>query len=80
MAARHDGGLGQASAISTYRLVERTGMVLGPIVAGVFAAAFDYRGAIVGIGVITLVSTALYVLLISLSGGRPFGLRRRVAI
>ena len=25
-------------------------MVLGPIVAGVFAAAFGYRGAIIGIG------------------------------
>ena len=35
-------------------------MVLGPIVAGTLAAGFGYRGAIVGIGVILLVSIAVY--------------------
>ena len=66
-ADRLPGGLGQASAISAYRLVERAGMILGPIVAATFAAAFGYQGAIVGIGAIVLVSIVLYVLVMSLS-------------
>ena len=60
--ARRRGGLHQASIISAYRLAERAGLVLGPIVAGVLAATFGYQGAIVGIGVILLVSTTLYVI------------------
>ena len=58
--ARRRGGLHQASMIGAYRLAERGGMVLGPIVAGTLAAGFGYRGAIVGIGVILLVSIAVY--------------------
>ena len=65
--AGYHGGLGQASIIGAYRLVERAGMVLGPIVAGALAASFGYQGAIVGIGVIVLVSIALYMLVMNLS-------------
>ena len=65
--ASYHGGLGQASVIGAYRLVERAGMVLGPIVAGVLAASFGYRGAIVGIGIIVLVSIALYMIMMHLS-------------
>ena len=74
--ARHRGGLHQASMIGAYRLAERGGMVLGPIVAGTLAAGFGYRGAIVGIGAILLVSIAVYaVVMIPL---RPAsGVRRR---
>ena len=64
--ARRRGPLHQASMIGAYRLAERGGMVLGPIVAGVLAAAFGYRGAIVGIGVIVLVFVALYAIAMSL--------------
>ena len=78
-AVRHPGGLGQASAISAYRLVERTGMILGPIVAATFAAAFGYQGAIVGIGAIVLVSIVLYALLMSLSGNVSRLQRSKVA-
>ena len=74
--ARRRGGLHQASMISAYRLAERAGMVLGPIVAGTLATRFGYQGAIVGIGVILLVSTALYV--IAMNPLRPAsGMRRR---
>ena len=66
-AERHPDGLGQASAISAYRLVERAGMILGPIVAAMFASVFGYQGAIVGIGAIVLVSIVLYMLMMSLS-------------
>jgi MFS family permease/HAMP domain-containing protein len=65
--ASHHGGLGQASVIGAYRLVERAGMVLGPVVAGALAASFGYQGAIVGIGVIVLASIALYMLVMNLS-------------
>jgi len=65
--ASYHGGLGQASVIGAYRLMERAGMVLGPIVAGALAARFGYQGAIVGIGVIVLVSIALYMLVMNLS-------------
>ena len=65
--ASFHGGIGQASVIGAYRLMERAGMVLGPIVAGALAASFGYQGAIVGIGVIVLVSIALYMLVMHLS-------------
>ena len=60
-------GIGQASAMGAYRLVERAGMVLGPIVAAALAASFGYRGAIVGIGIIVLVCIAAYAIVIYLS-------------
>ena len=63
--ARRRGGLHQASIISAYRLAERGGMVLGPIVAGMLAARFGYQGAIVGIGVVLLVSSALYMIAVN---------------
>ena len=65
--ASYHGGLGQASVIGAYRLVERAGMVLGPVVAGALAASFGYQGAIVGIGVIVLVCIAAYMLMMNLS-------------
>ncbi len=67
VAVHHHDGLGQASTISAYRLVERAGMIFGPIVAATFAAAFGYQGAIAGIGAIVLVSIVLYALMMSLS-------------
>ena len=74
--ARRRGGLHQSSMIGAYRLAERGGMVLGPIIAGMLAAAFGYRGAIVGIGVIVLVCAAFYAIAMSLL--RPAsGVRRR---
>ena len=76
-AMRHPGGLGQASAISAYRLVERAGMIFGPIVAAMFASVFGYQGAIVGIGAIVLVSIGLYALMMSLSN--PSRLQRSEA-
>ena len=77
--ASHHGGLGQASIIGAYRLVERVGMVLGPIVAGALAAGFGYQGAIVGIGVIVLVSIALYMLVINLSRNASAAKRSEIA-
>ena len=69
--ASHHGGLGQASVIGAYRLVERAGMVLGPVVAGALAASFGYQGAIVGMGVIVLVCIVAYMLMMNLSRSTP---------
>ena len=77
--ASYHGGLGQASVIGAYRLVERAGMVLGPIVAGALAANFGYQGAIVGIGVIVLVSIALYMFLMHLSRSASAVRRSKIA-
>ncbi len=74
--ASHHGGLGQASAIGAYRLVERAGMVIGPVVAGALAANFGYQGAIVGIGCIVLVCIVMYMLLMKFSR-RTARMRRR---
>ena len=77
--ASHHGGLGQASVIGAYRLVERGGMVLGPIVAGALAASFGYQGAIVGIGIIVLVSIVFYMIMMSLSRSVPSVRRSEIA-
>ena len=71
--------LGQASIIGAYRLVERIGMVLGPVAAATLAATFGYRGAIVGIGVLVLISIAFYMIVMHLSGNAPAARRRKVA-
>ena len=70
------GGMHQASMIGAYRLAERGGMVLGPIVAAALAARYGYQGAIVGIGVILLVSIAIYAMLLIPLRRAP-GMRRR---
>jgi MFS family permease/HAMP domain-containing protein len=77
--ASYHGGLGQASVIGAYRLVERAGMVLGPIVAGALAASFGYQGAIVGIGIIVLVSIALYMIMMHLSRSASAARRSKLA-
>ena len=77
--ASHHGGLGQASVIGAYRLVERAGMVLGPVVAGALAASFGYQGAIVGIGGIVLACIALYMLVMKMSRNTTQMRRRELA-
>ena len=77
--ASYHGGLGRASVIGAYRLVERAGMVLGPIVAGALAASFGYQGAIVGIGIIVLVSIALYMIMMHLSRSASAARRSKLA-
>ena len=73
IAARHSGSIGQASAISAYRLVERAGLVLGPVVAAPLAVAYGYGGAIAWIGAIALACVALFVAMAAASKaqGRP---------
>ena len=60
------GAMGPASVIGAYRLLERAGIMVGPIVAATLASSFGYRGAVIGIGLIVLGFLALY--LIAMSG------------
>ncbi len=54
--------IGKASVLSTYRLFERTGLVIGPMVVVALTNFYGYRLAAVGIGVIMLTATLLYAL------------------
>ena len=62
VAQRYRGTIGRASVISAYRLVERFGMVIGPLIAVALISAFGYRGAIAGFGCIVLGLIALYLI------------------
>jgi MFS family permease len=52
--------VGQATTTGIFRLIERLGNVLGPIVAGVLISAFGFKGAFYGIGLITLASSIVF--------------------
>ncbi len=54
IADHHSGKMGRASVVSTYRLFERLGMVIGPLVAVALVNAFGYGGAIAAFGFILL--------------------------
>jgi len=43
--------VGSGTATGIFRLIERLGNVLGPIIAGVLIAQFGFRGAFLGIGI-----------------------------
>ena len=67
-AIRFQGAIGATSAISAYRVIERLGMVLGPLVAAPLAIMFDLDVAIAGIGMITLAFVPLFLITTYLSG------------
>ena len=54
VAERYRDTLGRASVVGAYRLCERLGMVIGPLIAVALISAFGYQGAIVGFGVILI--------------------------
>jgi predicted MFS family arabinose efflux permease len=54
--------VGQATTVGIFRLVERIGTVTGPILLGVMIAITDFRGAFVGLAVMTFMSTTAFAL------------------
>ncbi|MDN3578978.1 MFS transporter [Chitinimonas viridis] len=54
--------VGQATATGIFRLIERLGNVLGPIIAGALIATYDFKGAFYGIGILTLVTSTVFTL------------------
>jgi MFS family permease len=54
--------VGQAATVGIFRLVERIGTITGPIVLGLLIALTDFRGAFVGLAVLTFMSTTAFAL------------------
>lgn len=52
--------VGSGTAAGIFRLIERLGNVLGPIIAGVLISQFGFNGAFLGIGIISLVCTTIF--------------------
>lgn len=46
--------IGRSSVVGAYRLVDRIGLVLGPIIAGVLVSRYGYQGTMIGVGLIVL--------------------------
>ena len=68
VAESHAATMGRASVVSTYRLFERLGMVMGPLVAVALISQYGYHGAIAGFGVIILVLIALFLIVMTIGG------------
>lgn len=60
-------GIGQATVVSAFRLLERLGTILGPVVAGILVTSLGYQHAVAAMGGIVLICAILY----SLSLIRP---------
>lgn len=73
VADRLSGTVGRTSVIGVYRLLERGGTVLGPVIAAAFAVSFGYQGAVVGVGALVLVLSLFYLVGI----GLPMRMRER---
>ena len=52
--------VGSGTATGIFRLVERSGNVLGPIIAGLLISQFGFRQAFLGIGLISLLCTTSF--------------------
>ncbi|SMC22878.1 Predicted arabinose efflux permease, MFS family [Andreprevotia lacus DSM 23236] len=55
--------MGQATTTGIFRLMERLGNVLGPLIAGALIASYGFKGAFYGVGILTLITTTLFMLL-----------------
>ncbi len=62
IAEEHNRIAGRATILSTYRVFERSGMVIGPMIVVALTTNLGYRAAIVAIGVIMIVLTIIYAL------------------
>jgi predicted MFS family arabinose efflux permease len=52
--------VGSGTATGIFRLIERLGNVLGPIIAGIFIAQFGFKGAFLGIGILSFVCISCF--------------------
>ncbi|WP_426107552.1 MFS transporter [Massilia sp. TSP1-1-2] len=55
--------VGAGATTGIFRLMERIGNVLGPVIAGILIAQFGFRGAFLGIGALCLVCISCFTLL-----------------
>lgn len=52
--------VGSGTATGIFRLIERLGNVLGPVIAAVLISQFGFNGAFFGMGVVCLICTTLF--------------------
>jgi MFS family permease len=52
--------IGLGGVISLFRLVERTGNILGPMIAAILIASFGFESGIAILGILTLCGTILF--------------------
>ena len=60
LVGRYGGGISEDAAYGLFRLVERTGSALGPVVAGVAMARFGFTVSVLTLGAIVLTGVALF--------------------
>jgi MFS family permease len=62
---------GDGSVYGVYRMLERLGNALGPLIAGLLVVRYDYQGAFVAISVLVLSCGLLFAVIISLMRRTP---------
>jgi MFS family permease len=56
--------VGQATTTGIFRMTERAGNVLGPLILGGLIAVFDFKGAFVGVALFTAATTTFFLMLL----------------
>jgi predicted MFS family arabinose efflux permease len=70
LVARHGGGIGEDAAYGLFRLVERAGSALGPIVAGLVMARFGFAVSVLALGAIVLAGATIFLAALWIEGRR----------
>jgi predicted MFS family arabinose efflux permease len=70
LVARYGGGISEDAAYGIFRLVERAGSALGPVVAGIAMARFGFTVSVLTLGAIVLVGAALFLVALWIEGRR----------
>jgi predicted MFS family arabinose efflux permease len=70
LVTRYGGGIGEDAAYGLFRLVERAGSALGPVVAGIVMARFGFAVSVLTLGAIVLVGAVLFLVALWVEGRR----------
>jgi predicted MFS family arabinose efflux permease/HAMP domain-containing protein len=62
--------VGSGTAAGIFRLIERLGNVLGPVIAGILISQFGFKGAFMGIGIVCLVCVTWFSTMFFWSDGK----------
>jgi predicted MFS family arabinose efflux permease len=68
LVARHGGGIGEDAAYGLFRLVERAGSALGPIVGGLVMARFGFTVSVLALGAIVLLGATIFLAALWIEG------------
>jgi predicted MFS family arabinose efflux permease len=70
LVARYGGGIGEDAAYGLFRLVERAGSALGPIVAGLVMARFGFAVSVLALGAFVLAGVTIFLAALWIEGRR----------